>query len=412
MTPGQGGVGQREVLTVAAEERAQRRGGRRADLGVGTGVAGVQRRRCQRRPRGIAGGVRVAVVVGRLHRGDRTPAMVGVLRVVQRDHAVGHAGVEHREHPRVLRERVVVRHARRLGDLVPDVLHGRGAPELADLRLLVGPRGAVHLTQRLDLVEVRGVAGRGHGRRCRRPELVTGAERERPHGCPVREHGLLEARRRELILARARLRSERRGCGRRAVVGACGEDGLGGVRAHPDALADVRAATDLGERVLVLRIDRRLLAGEQRQQDGVRGRRRRCIGRRRARSRVPSQVRGIAALDGVDRVVDGQLRDGQAAGGMDGGGLRARCLEQLKQGLVPLGDLVGLAGGAATAHGVLGRGASAGDGCEGHGRQEDGERRRDAQRCCDASHGGSSVRLGTDYLLRIVARRAVVLCCP
>src|SRR5207249_10263750 len=105
---------------------------------MSAGVARVQCRHRQRGPVGIARRVRVAVVVGRLDRRDGTPAVVRVLGVVECDHAVGQARIEQGEHAGVLLEAVVERHARRLG-LVPHVLHGRGAPESADVRLVCAP---------------------------------------------------------------------------------------------------------------------------------------------------------------------------------------------------------------------------------------------------------------------------------
>src|SRR2546426_5855588 len=131
---------------------------------MSAGVARIQCRHRQRGPVGIARRVRVAVVVGSPDRRDGTPTVVRVLGVVERDHAVGQARIEQGEHAGVLLEAVVERHARRLRDLVPHVLHGRRAPESADVRLVGAPCGAVDLAERLDLVEVGRVARAGHGR--------------------------------------------------------------------------------------------------------------------------------------------------------------------------------------------------------------------------------------------------------
>src|SRR5438093_942209 len=79
---------------------------------MGSGVARIECRHRERRPVGIAGRVRVAVAVGSLDRGDGTPAVVGVLRVVERDHAVGQAGTEQSEHAGVLADPSFARAAR------------------------------------------------------------------------------------------------------------------------------------------------------------------------------------------------------------------------------------------------------------------------------------------------------------
>ena len=50
-------------------------------------------------------------------------------------------------------------------------------------------------------------------------------------------------------------------------------------------------------------------------------------------------------VDRVDRVIDGELRDRQCPRGVDRRGLGAGCLDELKQILVPLQNLIWLRGG-------------------------------------------------------------------
>src|SRR5207237_8283625 len=107
----------------------------------------------------------VQALVGRPDSRDGTPAVVRILAVVQRDHAVCETRLEQGEQAGVLLEAVVERETRHLRDLAPDVLHRRGATEPADLRLLDAPRGTAVLAERLDLVEVGRVERAGQGRR-------------------------------------------------------------------------------------------------------------------------------------------------------------------------------------------------------------------------------------------------------
>ena len=108
-----GGDGEAGVVPVLGR---QHRCGGRADAGVGGGVFLERRGGQQRRPGGVSDGGRVAVGVGAGDRGDRPPAVVGVLGVPDGNGGVGQGDVGEREHAGGALESVVALAGERVGD--------------------------------------------------------------------------------------------------------------------------------------------------------------------------------------------------------------------------------------------------------------------------------------------------------
>ena len=171
---------------------------------------------------------------------------------------------------------------------------------------------------RLDLLEVPRIRHARQGLRTLRTQSGRARDEERPHVAhPWRglEH---EQWRRPSPLARSEALDDRE---RREapVVRPSGEHRRGGRLAHLDPAGLRRAIGDQRERRRQLPVEGRLLRREQRHEHAIRrGRDRRRRGVSRIGHRGRSQVRLIAALDRVHRVVDGaldhremQVRDGR-----------------------------------------------------------------------------------------------------
>src|SRR5947208_5898110 len=132
-----------ELEMVSVEEGNQHLRPGRADHSMSAWVGGVRGGFTDlRKPGRISRCVRVVVCIASPDRGHRPPSIAGVLGVLESDHAVGKAQVQLGKQPRVLRGGQVMRHRRRLGDLVPVVLDGP-VPKTAGQRLVRGSSGAV-----------------------------------------------------------------------------------------------------------------------------------------------------------------------------------------------------------------------------------------------------------------------------
>ena len=155
------------VPNSAPEHRRRRRPGEGA---VPRRVGRKRRRGQQRFPLGVRRRVGVAIAVGVVNGGDRTPRGETALRAIPaEDGGVGQGDVQEGEQPSILRRRFALRAGPRLGDHVPVALaRGRAGavvPEPGDQRLVRGASEALAPPETFDIVEVGGVFLAGQRRR-------------------------------------------------------------------------------------------------------------------------------------------------------------------------------------------------------------------------------------------------------
>ena len=313
--PGNRGLATSKAIRSRAEEVLQcvhDAAGHAAVAGRVVGeVRGRQRRRGrgrrveQRPPIRVGRGVWIAVGLREADRVDRPPPLARVLVLPAHDRRVGRGQRDHAEQAGVLRGAEPVARGQLAHDAAVEP-HRVGLPEDRRHRLVGGAIRAVELAEALDLVQVTRVGAAGQRGRSVGQEPARVRDQERPHVAdPPRRVDRRQRRRHAPFAGRGALRERVRHPGRQApVVRARGEHGRRGVLAGRDPARLGPPGRDRGQRGVVLTLKRgqplRIARGERAERRRGRG----GVLGRRAVGAGNVQVRLVAAVDGIDRVVD------------------------------------------------------------------------------------------------------------
>ena len=161
-----------------AEVKAQHSRARFADCAVRSWVGRIgSRLDAQRRPGCVRVGQRISVRIRQLYGTYRTPEVVRILGVEERDRRVGKAYVQQCEQPRAMLQIEMMRKRGSLRNLVPEVLDVP-VPERPYLSLVRSAGGAVNDSQVFDFIEYFRIGGAGEGRRRTGTKLVGPLQRK------------------------------------------------------------------------------------------------------------------------------------------------------------------------------------------------------------------------------------------
>ena len=295
----------------------------------------MRRRDQQRRPVRVQDSRGVAVGIGVLDRGNRAPHIVGVLGIPTCNSRIRQRDVELCHQPRVGAQAVALGPGDLLGDLVPVPGRGEAAtaigPKQGLLGLVGGTCAAGGAAQALHLIESCGVLCRVQRGRCRGAELVVAGQHEGGDlgPLPVLRHQEHRSRRTPLAQSGAAVIGQEVEV---AVAGANGQHRIGDVLAQRNASGLGGAVRNGGQAGDQRGVECRALGRVELVEDSVGGLGSSRIGRYRARDAALHQEGGCA-LNGGQRVVDGQTLDRQHASGDRR--IRDVALDRLQRNAVP-----------------------------------------------------------------------------